>query len=107
MLVLGEKYFSFAHLYINKSVEGVVASTVEVITCSPPIGGVPSLHPDHFKWVSWWAKWGLSRFFPGFLPFYPAANFILPLLHTHLINLISSTPVIVHQAWSAGSLAIH
>ena len=40
-------------------------------------------------WVSWWTKRGLGRFFSGFLPFFPATNFIPPFLHTHLIHLVS------------------
>ena len=51
--------------------------------------GVPSSSLGHSMWVSWWTKWGLGRFFAGFLPFSPTTNFIPPFLHTHLIHFIS------------------
>ena len=44
-----------------------------------------------------------------FLPFSPTTSFIPPFLHIHHFHFrfISSAPMIVRQAWSAGLLAIH
>ena len=63
----------------------------------------------HSMWVSWWTKRNLGRFFLGFLLFCSATNFIPQFLHTHLSSFhhISSTPVMMHQAWLAGFLVIH
>ena len=61
----------------------------QAVRCSPPTSGVPTLRLFHSMWVSWWTKWGLVRFFAGFLPFSPTTNFIPPFLHTHLIHFVS------------------
>ena len=55
---------------------------------SSPTAGVPSLRLGHSMWVSWWTKWGLGRFFAGFLHFSPTTNFIPPFLHTHLVHFV-------------------
>ena len=61
----------------------------QAVRHSPPTAGVPSSHLGHSMWVLWWTKWGLGRFFTGFLPFSPTTNFISPFLHTHLIHFVS------------------
>ena len=58
-------------------------------------------------WFSRWTKRGLRRFFSGFLPFSPTTNFIPTFLPNHLIHFISTAPVMMWQAWSAGILAIY
>ena len=69
---------------------------------------IPNSCLDRSVSVSWWTKRNLSKLFLGWvLPFCPATNFIPPFLHTHLIHLISSTPVMVRQVWSAGIFVIH
>ena len=73
---------------------------------------VPSSRFCHSMWISWWTKRSLGKFFSGFLPFSPTTNFIPPILHYHLINfvsfhIISSEPVMMWQAWSAGILSTH
>ena len=80
---------------------------MQAVRHSPPTAGVPSSRLGPSMWVSWWTKRGLGRFFTGFLPFSSTTNFIPPFLHTHLIHFISSALVMVHQAWSAGTLATH
>ena len=84
--------------------DGLVAQAVRR---SPPTAGVPSSRLGPSKWVSWWTKRGLGRFFSGFLTFSPTTNFIPSFLHIHLIRFISSALVMVRQAWSAGTLATH
>ena len=90
-------------LYMSWS--GLVAQEVRR---SPPTAGVPSSRLGPSMWVSWWTKRGLGRFFTGFLPFSPITNFIPPFPHSsHPFRFISSALVMVRQAWSAGTLAIH
>ena len=79
----------------------------QAVRRSPPTAGVPSSRLGPSMWVSWWTKWGLGRFFTGFPPFSPTTNFIPPFLHTHPFRFISSALLMVHQAWSAGTLATH
>ena len=81
----------------------------QTVRRTPPTAGVPSSRLGPSMWVSWWTKWGLGRFFTGFLLFSPTTNFIPPFLHTHLtrFRFISSALVMVCQAWSAGTLATH
>ena len=81
----------------------------QAVRRSPPTAGVPSLRLGHSMWVSWWTKRGLGRFFTEFLPFSLTTNFIPPFLHTHLIHFVSfHQPIMmVHQAWSAGTIATH
>ena len=68
-----------------KKVGGLVAQAVR---SSPPTAGVPSSRLGPSIWVSWWTKWGLGRFFTGFLPVSPTTNFIPPFLHTHPFHFI-------------------
>ena len=72
------------------------------LTSIPIAGGAEFASRSHHV-VSWWTKQRLGRFFSGFLPFSSATNFIPPFVHTHLIHFISSVPVMVHQASSAGT----
>ena len=85
---------------------GLVAQAVRR---SPLTPGVPSSRLGHSTWVSWWTERGLGRFFSGFLPFSPTTNFIPPFspYSSHPFRFISSALVMVRQAWSAGTLAIH
>ena len=78
----------------------------QAVRRSPPTAGVPSLHLGHSMWVSWWTKWGLGKFFAGFLPFSPTTDFISP-HSSHPFRFISSALVMVRQVWSASTLAIH
>ena len=50
---------------------GISGSVAQAVKRSPPTAGVPSLHVDHYMWVSWWTKRDLARFFSGFLQFLP------------------------------------
>ena len=77
-------------------------SVAKVVRRSPPTAGIPSSRLGRSMWVSWWKNRRLGRF----LPFSSATNFIPPFLHTHLIRFVSFVPVMIHQAWSAGMLAI-
>ena len=79
----------------------------QAVRRSPPTAEVPSSRLGPSMWVLWWTIRGLGRFFSGFLPFSPTTNSIPPFLHSHLIRFISSDLVMVRQAWSAGTLAIH
>ena len=60
----------------------------QAVRRSRPTAGVPSSRLGPSMWVSWWRKRGLGRFFAGFLPFSPTANFIPLFLHTHLIHFV-------------------
>ena len=83
-------------------------SVAQAVNRSPPTAEVPSSRLDHPMWVSWWTKRNLGRYFLGFLPASHLTNFIPPFLHTQFIfRFISSALMMVHQAWSAGILAIH
>ena len=86
---------------------GLVAQAVRR---SPPTAGVPSSRLGHSLWVSWWTKRSPGRFFSGFLPFSPTTirlhSTISP-FSSHPFRFISSALVMVRQAWSAGTLAIH
>ena len=62
-------------------------SMLQTVWRSPPTTGNPSLHLNHYMWVSWWTTQGM--FFLGCLLFSPAPNFILPFLHSHLIQSFS------------------
>ena len=79
---VGYKYFVYSLLS---------GSVAQVVSHSPPNPGVSSSRLDHSMWVSWWTKWIVGRFSHS-------KNFIPPFLHT---------PVMVRQALSAGTLAIH
>ena len=92
---------------------GLVAQAVRR---SPPTTGVPSSHLGPSMWVSWWTKRGLGRFFTGFgqdfhgvSPVFPYQKFHSTLSphSSHPFRFISSALVMVHQAWSAGTLATH
>ena len=78
--------------------------------CLPPLGSRVriSVTPCEFHG----GRNGVWVVFFRFPPFSPVTNFISLFLHTHLVNFvsfhfISSTPVMVCQAWSAGILAIN
>ena len=71
--------------YVKQWEGGLVAQAVRR---SLPTAGVPSSRLGPSMWVSWWTKWGLGRFFAGFLPFSPTTNLIPPFLHTHLIHFL-------------------
>ena len=84
---------------------GLVAQAVRR---SPPTAGFPSSRLGHSMWVSWWTKRGLGKFSRGF------SRFPLPQISFHhfstlisSIRSISSALVMVRQAWSADTLAIH
>ena len=47
----------------------------QAVRPSLPTAGVPSSRLGHSMRVSWWTKWGLGKFFTGFLPFSPTTNF--------------------------------
>ena len=47
----------------------------QAVRCSHPTTQVLILCLYYFMWVSWWKKWSLSRFFSGFLQFFPYHKF--------------------------------
>ena len=55
-----------------------------MVSGSPLTARVPSSRLCYSKWVSWWKERSLGTMFSGFLPFYPATNFIPPFLHTQI-----------------------
>ena len=85
-------------------------SVAKAVRPSPPTAGVSSSRLDYSIWVSWWTTLSLGRFFLGFLPF-PLSQISFhnfPTLISFVsFHFISSDPVVVRQAWSAGILAIH
>ena len=76
----------------------------QAVRLSPLTADVPSSRLGHSMCVSWWTKRGLGRFFSGFLPFSPTTN---SPYSSHPFRFISSALVMVREAWSAGTLAIH
>ena len=123
---VGRTHFTHAHLQSSK--ETTVWTCAFSLCMSPALQMAVSIHrPNNVarfceECVLWrvfgfrlttphiyCSKRGLGRFFTGFLPFSPTTNLIAPFLHTHLIHfrVISSAPVMVRQAWSAGTLATH
>ena len=79
----------------------------QAVRRSPPTAAVPSSRLGHSMWVSLQTKQSLGRFLSGFLQFSPATNFITQFIHTHRFHFISSAPVMMRQAWSAGTNANH
>ena len=70
--------------------------------------GVPSSCLGLSMWISWWKKWNQGRFSRGFSRFpYHKFHSTISTHSTHSFRFISSAPLIVRQAWSAGALAIH
>ena len=81
----------------------------QAVRRSPPTAGLPSSRHGHSMWVSWWTKRGLGRFFFWVSPVFPYPKFhptISP-HSSHPFSFISSALVMVRQAWSVGTLAIH
>ena len=91
--------------YVYYFLNGSVAQTV---IRSPPISGVPNSRLRDSMRVPWSTKRGLDRFFSRFLPYSPAKNSI-PYFYTLIsfisFHFISSAPVLVCQAYSAGIFA--
>ena len=75
--------------------------TTLVIICSPP-AEVPSSRLDD----SMVDEMETGEVFSGFLPFFLSSNFISP-HSSHSFRFISFAAVMVRQAWSAGTHAIH
>ena len=81
----------------------------QAVRRSPPIAGVLSSRLGHAMWISWWTKRGLGRFFRGVSPVFPyhKSHSTISPRSSHPFRFCSSALVMVHQAWSASTLATH